>query len=167
MAIQFPVLTTPMDPEWRTWLVEHNRPIIEQDPGIAELQARLLKFGGEGGAWVAGSPWTEAFLARGTLFGGESRPGKGRQSACHFNAARLWAGAKTHRQLVTGYALSQDGCWRRHSWVLDPVKGKPTLVETTEPRLLYFGVILTPEEAESVWQAEGSPEFAKRKKPQG
>jgi hypothetical protein len=167
MTNAFPVYTEPMEPVRRKMLEERTQLLIEHDPRIAELQERLLKFGGEAGAWVPDSPWMDALLARGTLFSGESRSGKGQISNCHFNAARLWAGARTHRQLVTGYALSEDGCWRRHTWVLDPVKGKPPLVETTIPRLLYFGVILTPEEAEYFWQAEGSPEFAKRKKPQG
>ncbi len=39
-------------------------------------------------------------------------------SRCHRNVARLWTEKKKGSRLVgigTGYALSDDGLWRRHS----------------------------------------------------
>lgn len=66
---------------------------------------------------------------------------KGRVSDCHANSARLWAEDRKARKLLTGYALSPDGLWRRHSWVLDK---KGVLLESTEKRTLYFGITLPP-----------------------
>jgi hypothetical protein len=40
-------------------------------------------------------------------------------------------------QAETGYALSEDGCWRPHGWVWDILKN--CIVETTVPRKIYFG----------------------------
>src|SRR5262245_28182560 len=63
-------------------------------------------------------------------------PGKGARlklmevSACHDNAAKL---AIEHRgwRWFYGMALSDDGCWRVHSWA---VTTRGRIVETTEPR---------------------------------
>ena len=41
---------------------------------------------------------------------------------------------------MTGYALSDDGLWRQHSWGL---LTDDRVVETTVARLRYFGAILT------------------------
>ena len=44
---------------------------------------------------------------------------------------------------VYGYALSGDGLWREHSWLL----ADKAVVETTESRLLYHGFVRTDDEA--------------------
>jgi hypothetical protein len=46
--------------------------------------------------------------------------------------------------IVTGWALSEDGIWRQHSWGID---WKGRLVETTLPRTRYFGVYMVRETA--------------------
>jgi hypothetical protein len=57
------------------------------------------------------------------------------RSNCHNNAEQL---AIRHRwALWTGLALSDDGCWRVHSWCKN-THGR--IVETTLPRTRYFGV---------------------------
>jgi len=52
---------------------------------------------------------------------------------CHENTATLFQQGKI-KELHTGYALSDDGLWRQHSWGVD-VNGK--IIETTE-RLIYL-----------------------------
>lgn len=59
---------------------------------------------------------------------------RGAPSECHENAARLADHLLNRR--FTGFALSKDGCWRVHSWVMTP----DGIVETTERRTLYFGI---------------------------
>jgi hypothetical protein len=61
----------------------------------------------------------------------------GEASRCHDNAAELVRNAQA-RYLATGYALSVDGLWRQHSW---GVTGEGVVVETTEERVAYFGVL--------------------------
>jgi hypothetical protein len=77
------------------------------------------------------------------------------------NSAALWGKDTKRRQIGTGYALSDDGIWRRHSWVLE---GK-RLSETTVPRECYFGVVLSPEDSLcfflSTFVDEQYPDFRK------
>ena len=44
------------------------------------------------------------------------------------------------------YALSEDGLWRCHSWVVQPMARTVRVWETTVKRVAYFGVVLTSEE---------------------
>ena len=49
---------------------------------------------------------------------------------------------------ATGYALSADGMWRQHSWLIHRKPRSNRVVETTEPRILYFGFAMTLEHCE-------------------
>jgi hypothetical protein len=72
------------------------------------------------------------------LQGPASELRQGEDNGCHANAAVLWIdGAVT--AIGTGYALSDDGLWRQHSWGIDAA-GAP--VETTFERRQYLGVAL-------------------------
>lgn len=42
-------------------------------------------------------------------------------------------------KIINGFGLSNDGLWRFHSWIL---KNGEIIIETTEPRLLYYGCII-------------------------
>ncbi|MTD47152.1 hypothetical protein GKE82_23405 [Conexibacter sp. W3-3-2] len=64
---------------------------------------------------------------------------RGAAHGCHANAAFLVQAGRAHT-LATGWALSDDGLWRQHSWALDR---DGLIIETTEPRQQYFGVELT------------------------
>jgi hypothetical protein len=63
----------------------------------------------------------------------------GEDNACHANAAVLWTDGAI-AAIGSGYALSDDGLWRPHSWGVD-IDG--TAVETTAERQMYVGVTLT------------------------
>lgn len=80
---------------------------------------------------------------------------KGRPSQCHSNAAELWYNnrkSSTEKDfaviICTGYALSDDGLWRQHSWLIQAGPRSNVLVETTEPRVCYFGFGMTFDQAE-------------------
>jgi hypothetical protein len=71
--------------------------------------------------------------------GPTSRLLPGEDNACHANAAILWTdGAVT--AIGTGYALSDDGLWRQHSWGIDV---DSAVVETTSERRRYVGLTLS------------------------
>lgn len=62
-----------------------------------------------------------------------------RESGCHRNVAEIWTSRR--REIVgigTGYCLSDDGLWRQHSWGIR----REGILETTVPRVKYFGVLL-------------------------
>lgn len=122
----------------------------ESDPALVErfdpLRDRLLAAAG-----IACAPQHEEdldkLLSRGQFYNAYgARRMPGRPSECHGNTARLWDANRDRVQIVTGYALSPDGCWRQHSWGWLPDGQR--VVETTEKRILYYGFILTEEEAE-------------------
>jgi hypothetical protein len=70
----------------------------------------------------------------------------GMPSMCHANSAALWEVGKGKFSIVTGFGLSTDGIWRRHTWCVDI---NNDIVETTESRVLYYGIKLTNEESKS------------------
>ena len=64
-----------------------------------------------------------------------------RPSMCHLNSAELFATGKA-TGLGVGFALSEDGLWRQHSWALKRQKdGTNLILETTGKRLCYFGIL--------------------------
>jgi hypothetical protein len=62
---------------------------------------------------------------------------------CHANVAKLWIDGDIEA-IGTGYALSDDGLWRQHSWGLDE---DATVVETKFPCERYVGITLPPGES--------------------
>lgn len=69
-------------------------------------------------------------------------------SQCHSNSACLAEHFPNKYKIVTGYALSDDLVWRCHSWVIETIKGKTQIIETTKKRLKYYGYVLNDEETE-------------------
>ena len=80
---------------------------------------------------------------------------EGQQGHCHHNTAAMFAKTELWRfggradlpkiKIATGWALSDDGIWRSHSW---GVLRDGTVVETTCSRIGYFGVVLKPAESD-------------------
>jgi hypothetical protein len=64
---------------------------------------------------------------------------EGDSSHCHENTLLLKE-ANPHLEACTGWALSNDGIWRQHSWCINP--RNDTVVETTLRRLAYHGFVL-------------------------
>jgi hypothetical protein len=62
-------------------------------------------------------------------------------SMCHNNCGKLYFHDQSNR-VFTGYALSADGLWRHHSWILSK---NNVIIETTESRLIYLGYDSTSE----------------------
>jgi hypothetical protein len=63
---------------------------------------------------------------------------------CHKNCLDLQCYVGTGRseyQTVHGWALSDNGIWYCHSWCIKRT-GPENIVETTRPRLAYFGFVL-------------------------
>lgn len=64
----------------------------------------------------------------------------GLPNRCHANSALLWVSGQADA-IGMGWALSQDGLWRQHSWGIRyrPRAGAEVL-ETTVKRIRYWGV---------------------------
>lgn len=163
--LRSPLPDIPPDHVWMTLTEQQNwGPLSlhpQQDKAIKEtvpvplfpLEQKLFALGGTRMVYRY-EPDLKLLLERGETFYGTIELVSGDPHQCHFNVARLWNEQREIFSVVTGYALSEDGLWRQHSWLL---RGKSTvdlyhLIETTTSRIVYFGVSLTQAEAEVFYQ---------------
>jgi hypothetical protein len=143
-----------MTPEQKRFLSRRFRDASEVQPELKRLKLLLLRFGGE--LLVAPpkpDPDIPGLLESGFLISGTVVLKQMMRSSCHQNISALWSMPK--RQIIgiaTGYALSEDGLWRQHTWGLL----RNGILETTETRLKYFGILLQGEKADRFSQANRS-----------
>lgn len=131
------------DREWYRRLVRINKEDFKAKPILKKLSAKILEYGG---TIVAFQPdvYDRLLLQRGRYFHGAATMRRGKPCQCHANTAAMWKKNPDRVSIVTGYALSDDGVWRCHTWGLSK---SGTVYETTVARDGYFGVVLTPQEA--------------------
>lgn len=114
---------------------------------LENLKKRLLEIGG----WSVCLPNMETdvkkILERGSRFAGRAKMMRGEPCQCHANSANLWNENRGDALICTGYALSKDGMWRQHSWCVVRNARSYKVVETTEPRISYYGFILDDNES--------------------
>lgn len=127
-----------MDDYQRTMLAERNDLMIDHDPRWGQLRQRLLDIGGDEVVPRGGEPHLWHLLQDGQVWNLQVELDEMVTRACHQNSAALCENNPDYK-LVTGYALSPDGLWRQHTWVVDGI----IIVETTELRDMYYGVELT------------------------
>lgn len=89
-------------------------------------------------------PHLALLVLQGKMWTEPARLMLGEPISCHSNVARLFEKGEIET-ICTGYALSDDGLWRQHSWGL--LDGD-VVVETTQTRVSYFGIRLPPDEAD-------------------
>ncbi len=113
---------------------------MKNQPDLKRLKTLLLRLGGD--YLVAPSkfdPDVPVLLEAGFVMSGPITLKILESSMCHKNVAIAW---KERRfgivAIATGYALSEDGLWRQHSWGIL----RNGVLETTEARLKYFGIPL-------------------------
>ncbi len=136
-----------MSPEQKRLLKRRLREAESKQPDLKRLKVLLLRFGGE---FLVAPPRPDPdlpiLLESGFLASGPTTLKIMESSSCHRNVAAVW---KAHRfgivAIATGYALSDDGLWRQHSWGIL----RDGVLETTEARLKYFGIVLQGARADS------------------
>jgi hypothetical protein len=139
------------------FLRERSARVIAVVPFYAELRQKLLKLGGIEAVppgFDESSPPQRArqqhdisqVLQHGrTWIGAQAELEVMETSGCHFNVARLRTSARG--QIVTGWALPEDGLWREHSWLIRAAgTAEESILETTHRSLLYHGYVLNEEE---------------------
>ena len=144
--------TVPMDAEWKSRLqrmVANAMSSMEiSDRHLhLDLRKKLLSFGGEEVCISYNDSDTLKILSYGKVWRGtKAVMNKGIPCRCHQNAAALFDMNPKRFRVATGWALSRDGVWREHSWGVDKNIPEETdgshIVETTEKRLAYCGVVL-------------------------
>jgi hypothetical protein len=136
-----------MDEEQSRFLNGRLNSLAEEQPRILLLRDKLLQIGGTHLVPPEEpDPDLEDLLKHGYIIGGTVRFEEMAENSCHWNVAALWLQKKQELVAVaTGYALSDDGLWRQHSWGMQD----GAILETTEPRTRYFGLRMEGAEANS------------------
>lgn len=141
-----------MDSERKKFLRERLSRAVAEQPELVSLRRLLCLIGGDELVAPADTdPNLRHLLRMGFMMSGPVVFRRMRGGSCHSNVARLWRkNQPTLIGLGTGYALSDDGLWRQHSWGVR----REGVLETTSPRTKYFGLLLQGEEAD--WFAESN-----------
>ncbi len=135
--------TKKIDEEWLADLRKEGftADSVYSDGRWEALKLKILGYGGEAVVLAYKDSDHPKMLERGVCRYGSHVVMMPRMSNVHENIARLSIGGLVD-SVCTGYALSQDGVWRQHSWGLKD----GVIVETVEPKVAYFGFTLTDEE---------------------
>ena len=155
----------PVDRSQAEFLKQRTASMLKTVPMYASLRKKLLDIGGVDVVPPVIDVSSTAQLARQcydvsqTLHRGRTWLGAGAKvvemgaNNCHLNVARLRTSRRGH--IASGWALSIDGLWREHSWLVKSVStASEYLIETTVSWLLYHGYILNDEEMDWFIRAE-------------
>lgn len=113
---------------------------VSIQPDARDLQEKLLNIAGLA---VVAPPNNfesdmQALLQSGRKVNGKVIVKAMPDNRCHQNVVELWReSGKTTFGIGTGFGLN-DGLWRQHTWAMDD----DVIVETTQRREVYFGVVL-------------------------
>lgn len=129
-----------MNEEQSSFLNNRLNALVEKQPDILILRDRLIAISGTHlVAPTVPEPDLKDLLCEGAVMKEAIHFEEMARSNCHKNVALLWQQRSGDLiALATGYALSDDGLWRQHSWGMR----SNAIFETTEPRKIYFGVRL-------------------------
>ena len=138
--------------EW--WSTGYTGELDERQKKMIRLRETLLSCGG---VEVCMPVYEEDYgdiMNHGQLWDNITRKRMpGRASKCHSNSAELWFNNRNAYKnghavvLCTGYALSADGLWRQHSWLIHVKPRSNVIIETTTDRVAYYGFGMTYEQA--------------------
>jgi len=135
-----------LSPDHRKFLANRLREAARSQPEIRQLARVLLRIGG---CFLVPPPWPDPdvieLIHSGFAMCGPVLLKVRKQNQCHQNVAALWEARRCGIiGIGTGYALSDDGLWRQHSWgVL-----REGVVESTVPMIKYFGILLQGDRAD-------------------
>jgi hypothetical protein len=129
-----------MTPEQKKFLQARLREAAKGQPEIKRLKSLLLRVGGD---FLVAPPKPDAnvveLVTSGFVMSGPVTLKAMKSSMCHQNAAAIWRDRKFGVVgIATGYALSDDGLWRQHTWGIQ----RTGILETTVERVKYFGILL-------------------------
>ena len=118
-----------------------KRGIIQMPMTYGDLSEMLLSIGGDAvvPAREDGDDFNRAVMRRGQFFRSGAFMANMKACDCHGNVSRLYLEGYP-LWIATGYALSNDGLWRSHTWGVSRKDGE--VVETTEPRVAYYGFVM-------------------------
>ena len=151
-----PLAWNPPDKEWQDsidaekWWASGYTGSEKGKEKETALIKKLLEFGGNEACMAYTEEDIDLIMSNGQFwYGDRSILMKGQSCQCHSNSAGIWEANYKQREIAiaTGYALSDDGIWRQHTWLVQRKPRSVLIVETTEKRIAYFGYVMTEDEA--------------------
>lgn len=116
------------------------------------LRDFLLLFGGTEVCITTDEKDASNILSRGQLwFGDRLITKRGGYRNSHRNAAHLWSFNENSTRIATGFVLTTQGIWKRHSWVIFAKRPYNKIVDNTDNYSLYFGYVLTEAECSNFY----------------
>lgn len=136
-----------MDTDWKAdckekkfWFQDTLEDMKKMHPSmnsrLFDLRQKLLTFAGEAICFPPYEEDLDNILNYGQFWvGSNAKLMRGEPSRCHANSANLWEQNKEATRICTGYALSEDGMWRQHSWLVWHKSRSNQIIETTAKRI--------------------------------
>ena len=118
-----------------------------------KLEKKLLSIGGYEVVFASDCEIDELkkILSRGQfLDGGKFKKTQGDPGRCHENSILGWEANQDKAVVMSGYALSEDGYWVFHSWLINVKANSQPLETTPVKRCAYFGYALNLNECEDL-----------------
>lgn len=159
-GVQYHENCRPIKEDWKRWMngvwwgTGYTGELEPRAVPMLKLRDTLLAIGGEEACLPIQDPDLDHLMEYGQIWVGQKkvRMKRGEASRCHQNSAYLWQANRYYNAgifgVATGYAMSDDGVWRQHSWCVLKKPRSYQIVETTTPRELYFGVCMLGSDAE-------------------
>lgn len=110
-----------------------------------KLEKKLLSIGGYEVVFTDDCELYELkkILSRGQFLDGRNfKKTQGEPGRCHENSILGWSVNKDKAIVMSGYALSDDGYWVHHSWLINVKRNSEPLETTPIKRYAYFGYAL-------------------------
>lgn len=169
-SLDRPIFCEDAETGYREWLTECSARMWWASPNFSGsdqsepektgefrlLHDLLLSIGGVETVFPDIEEDMDSILNRGRFYRGTSKLMRGKDCACHQNTCYLWEANRADHDvsIATGYALSPDGFWRQHSWLVHRYQTpsgqhRTRIVETTVKRLAYFGFEMSDDEAQN------------------
>jgi hypothetical protein len=121
-------------------MMKNDQSSVDTAGAQRALEEKLLAIGGQEVLRMP-DPHIDDVVARGEVFDGRrAKKLKGDAHRCHQNVVLQHLLSRGRLPICTGYAMSHDGLWCQHSWLLDGER----VVEATTPMRSYFGIRLDP-----------------------
>lgn len=143
-----------MDTDWKAdckekkfWFQDTLEDMKKMHPSmnsrLFDFRQKLLTFAGEAICFPPYEEDLDNILNYGQFWvGSNAKLMRGEPSRCHANSANLWEQNKEATRICTGYALSEDGMWRQHSWLVWHKSRSNQIIETTAKRIAYYGFVM-------------------------
>lgn len=152
-----PIECKPMDEEWKQriaekkWWANANRDKVPTNKiPIRKFMDKLLEFGGEEVCISSWDMFDDLCVIDGQFwFGKDFNQAYNKDFRCHTTTVDLWEILKSNRVICNGFALTDDGVWRQHTWIIhldidDTHENiiKREFIEPHSPKIAYYGICM-------------------------